>query len=130
MNLIYKNAQCALALIPGLMIIYKSKEFDIRNPNSVQDIQWSKRIWTVEEVYMSKQVLFVSTDAYFILSNWITLNGAMKGFEFIDNTREKRGLEGLYGFMVTKKHGEISTLVNIFPGLKDGIHVQLSTAIG
>ncbi|KAI8148739.1 hypothetical protein BJV82DRAFT_589434 [Fennellomyces sp. T-0311] len=128
MHLIYKSACCALALIPELKITGRDEEFniDIGNPYVVQEGQWSTRIWTLEEAYMSKQVLFVGTNAYF-WSNWINLNGNFKGYEFIDNIRGegkwKSGTALWYAKSRTssKAHDRIFALANIFPELKDGI---------
>ncbi|KAG2220997.1 hypothetical protein INT45_004616 [Circinella minor] len=72
MHKIYKNAQYTLALIPELCIT-KNEDFKCEHSyygnaarvtalKQISNSRWSKRSWTLEEVMMSKRILFVGTD--------------------------------------------------------------------
>ncbi|KAI8144017.1 hypothetical protein BJV82DRAFT_74360 [Fennellomyces sp. T-0311] len=55
MHLIYHHARCTLVLIPELNTRKDQNNADIANIDVIPESEWSKRIWTLEEAYMSKK---------------------------------------------------------------------------
>ncbi|KAI8143194.1 hypothetical protein BJV82DRAFT_657172 [Fennellomyces sp. T-0311] len=75
MHRIYENAICTLALIPELEMaenpgneefnISRNKDRDSLDIDIVQEVQWSKSVWTLQEAYSSKRVLFLGRNTHF-----------------------------------------------------------------
>ncbi|KAI8147615.1 hypothetical protein BJV82DRAFT_353368 [Fennellomyces sp. T-0311] len=130
MHLIYKNARCTLALIPELEF---TGDKDRRghyaaNTNIIPNSQWSKRMWTLEETYMSKSILFVGCNVY-LWSDHYKTQGVRKWDKFIENI-QGRGKEKWEAGTVlwyartrrsTKAHDQVFALANIFPELQEYI---------
>ncbi|KAG2224751.1 hypothetical protein INT45_009066 [Circinella minor] len=66
LHCIYKHAEYTLVLIPELE--YNNPKNDnaprVIDLDLVSDSKWSKRVWTLEEAYMSKQMLFVGRNVH------------------------------------------------------------------
>ncbi|KAI8142213.1 hypothetical protein BJV82DRAFT_579741 [Fennellomyces sp. T-0311] len=66
MHSIYKNAYCALVLIPELDFtghMIQTGEY-IANTRNIMETEWVKRVWTLEEAFMSKRMLFVGRNVH------------------------------------------------------------------
>ncbi|KAI8146618.1 hypothetical protein BJV82DRAFT_599202 [Fennellomyces sp. T-0311] len=130
MHLIYKNAYFTLALIPELELTgdKDSSGRDITNIDVIPNSQWSKRMWTLEEAYMSREVLFVGRNVHF-WSDYIEATDDGKTGTFIRNMQDRKDYEWKACTVLwyakartsSKAHDEVFALVNIFPELKEGI---------
>ncbi|KAI8144009.1 hypothetical protein BJV82DRAFT_74164 [Fennellomyces sp. T-0311] len=111
MHLIYKNSRCTLALIPELEV---TADLGYRaNVDIIPESQWSKRIWTLEEAYMSKSILFVGRNVHIWSKRVSTV--------FSSKTKACTALWFARTRTSSKAHDRIFALVNIFPELQDRI---------
>ncbi|KAI8142904.1 hypothetical protein BJV82DRAFT_612683 [Fennellomyces sp. T-0311] len=130
MHLIYKFARCTLALVPELSFTGDKDHDgnDITNIDIIIDSQWSKRMWTLEEAYMSKNIVFVGRNVH-LWSNDVKTYYQGRASTFIKNMHDSRkhswnaSTALWYARLRTssKTHDRIFALANIFPELKNGI---------
>ncbi|KAI8138781.1 hypothetical protein BJV82DRAFT_629777 [Fennellomyces sp. T-0311] len=127
MHLIYKNAYCTLVLMPELKIIGKSR-FGRRfaNPDVIAKSEWCKRAWTLEEAYMSRDMLIVGNDVYIwsdrIATPLTTATGNyMSSLKEKDKWKASTALRYAKTRTSSKAHDRVFALANIFPELKDCI---------
>ncbi|KAI8143278.1 hypothetical protein BJV82DRAFT_657230 [Fennellomyces sp. T-0311] len=125
MHLIYQNARCTLALVPELEA---DNTYNIANIDILPDCQWSKRIWTLEEAYMSKHTLFVGRNVHLWSNEIDMMDSEGKTVNFLSNIRDNKvkwkACTVLWYARTrtsSKVHDRIFALVNIFPELKDRI---------
>ncbi|KAI8143072.1 hypothetical protein BJV82DRAFT_579213 [Fennellomyces sp. T-0311] len=76
MHTIYKNARCTVAVVPEFQ--WARRDGGINAPYAnVKDIpntQWCKRIWTLEEAYVSEHILFLGNNVHM----WSNVNTIWK----------------------------------------------------
>ncbi|KAI8143008.1 hypothetical protein BJV82DRAFT_713682 [Fennellomyces sp. T-0311] len=129
MHLIYKNARCTLALIPELRCESGKTRGGYANMGVIPESQWSKRMWTLEEAYMSRNILFVGRDVHIWLNEISEFNPQRKSDTFLEyfqnrlETKWKASTILSYARTRTtsKPHDRIFALANIFTDLKSGI---------
>ncbi|KAI8148185.1 hypothetical protein BJV82DRAFT_663565 [Fennellomyces sp. T-0311] len=129
MHLIYRNARCTLVLVPELYWDRRDiyKEHGVVNTDVIQRSQWSKRLWTLEEAYMSKSILFVGRNAHF----WWDITDYDTGpdkKEFLTHMCQPNKAWRVCTLLwiaakrtSSKRHDRIFALANIYPELKSGI---------
>ncbi|KAI8136780.1 hypothetical protein BJV82DRAFT_661719 [Fennellomyces sp. T-0311] len=129
MHHIYKNARCTIALIPELEFIGDTNEAGLDNTdlNVIPESQWSRRIWTLEEAYMSRTILFLGRNVH-LWSSDLDIHGVREVNHFLENIQNKadnwRASTALWYARTrtsTKAHDRVFALVNIFPELKHGV---------
>ncbi|KAI8142991.1 heterokaryon incompatibility protein-domain-containing protein [Fennellomyces sp. T-0311] len=82
MHKIYENARCTLVLIPELKVATSTA-----NINAIPESNWSKRMWTLEEAYVSKSMLFVGQNAHLWSDGGVQVQGPTKYAKFLSNIR-------------------------------------------
>ncbi|KAI8141244.1 hypothetical protein BJV82DRAFT_670871 [Fennellomyces sp. T-0311] len=129
MHLIYKSAFCTVALVPELTYTGECRHhFPFTNIDVLSESQWSKRMWTLEETYMSRNIVFVGRNVHLCSSEVIPL-GSGKGQAFIDaivdiKKKQWRACTVLWYARIrtsSKAHDQVFALANIFPEYKDDI---------
>ncbi|KAI8148155.1 hypothetical protein BJV82DRAFT_654022 [Fennellomyces sp. T-0311] len=128
MHHIYENARCALALVPELGSTAERDEYGqyLANIDVIPDSQWAKRMWTLEEAYMSKKILFVGRDVHF-WTNYSSIKDDGPAGTFIASIQHTKKWKACTALWHAKRrtsstaHDRIFALANIFPELKDRI---------
>ena len=131
MHHIYKNSRCTIALVPELEFAGGTDEagLDDTDLNIIPESQWSRRIWTLEEAYMSNTILFLGRNVH-LWSSDLDIDGSAVTDHFLKNIQSKTDHKWLASTTLwyartrtsTKAHDRVFALINIFPELKDGIN--------
>lgn len=133
MHKIYSNSLYTIALIPefnlndtylygGLnrMSMNQSISIKVGCIESIKRSEWSKRMWTLEEAMMSKQILFVGRNIY-MWSNYkdsFIVSSIKKYMDDLFDRNFKKSANMVLRYshqrVSTKKHDKIFALINIF----------------
>ncbi|KAI7851197.1 heterokaryon incompatibility protein-domain-containing protein [Circinella umbellata] len=150
MHKIYKNARYTLALVPELCIT-KNEDFQCEHSyygnaarltalNQISNSRWSKRSWTLEEVMMSRRILFVGADTNLfqhslhtttIPTTYDDFSGTLLDFggrSHVNGTINQ-ALHHAHFRTSTKPHDMVFALINTFAHLCDEIEINYSTDI-
>ena len=71
MHEIYQNARCTVAVVPELEFSgnpYSSKNRSV-DISKILTSEWSKRMWTLNEAFMSRNILFLGRNVHFWSNN-------------------------------------------------------------
>ncbi|KAI8143021.1 hypothetical protein BJV82DRAFT_613137 [Fennellomyces sp. T-0311] len=126
MHLIYTNALCTLALIPELRYTWKKGTIDgYANVKKLPRTQWCKRMWTLEEAYVSKNILFLGHNVHI----WSDVDFIWKAYTNGTSERDAAVRKWIACTALwysrnrtsSKSHDRIFALANIFPELMSGI---------
>jgi hypothetical protein len=129
MHKIYSNANYTVALVPEFEIndgyMYGLSTMGIHQKISkinncircIEDSEWSKRMWTLEEAIMSKQILFVGRNIY-MWQNSINYNSFLKNL-FNKTISSNKVLRFAHQRTSTKNNDKIFALINIFHDIID-----------
>lgn len=125
MHKIYSNANYTVALIPEFELydgyMYGLNTMGIHQQISeinncircIEDSEWSKRMWTLEEAIMSKQILFVGRNIY-MWQNSIKHNSFYLNDLFNKTISSNKVLRYAHKRTSTKNNDKIFALMNIF----------------
>ena len=151
MHKVYRNARCTVAMVPELHSLipkhFENKDYQHGTWSrlfavlDLYDSHWMKRSWTLEEVMMSKRILFVGTDINMIQHSLHTTDFPTVVDLFSDTlldfggeNREKgsinQALSQAHFRTSTKPHDMIFALVNTFAHMFDDIDLNYDTDIG
>ncbi|KAI9276886.1 hypothetical protein BDA99DRAFT_494344 [Phascolomyces articulosus] len=133
MHHIYRNAQFTIVLVPELEY---TGEKDHRHGgqrglvmDTLLETEWAKRLWTLEESYMSRKMLFVGTNVHmWSIVGQDCIPSMTRTGHFLYNIcteQAKWNASTVLWFArarsSSKAHDWIFALVNMFPAIKDGI---------
>ncbi|KAI8142998.1 hypothetical protein BJV82DRAFT_613033 [Fennellomyces sp. T-0311] len=137
MHRIYQNAHCTLALVPELGCWPLSQGSNHENSSEwwgesanvhvLPNTEWCKRIWTLEEAYVSKSILFVGLNVHIwadVDYLWKILNPSNVVTTMAERTRKWMACTALWYSRKrtsSKQHDRIFALANIFPEIMDRI---------
>ncbi|KAI8143091.1 hypothetical protein BJV82DRAFT_669221 [Fennellomyces sp. T-0311] len=124
MHNIYKNARCTIALIPEFRWIRRRGTMgpDLK---VIPTSQWCQRIWTLEEAYVTKNIVFLGSNVHL----WGNVNliwslGASVIKTPNDELKKWWASTALWyarNRTSSKAHDRIFAMANIFPEVMDGI---------
>ncbi|KAI8142907.1 hypothetical protein BJV82DRAFT_111089 [Fennellomyces sp. T-0311] len=132
MHLIYMHACATLALVPELVYTGDKDDDgnDIANINGIPNSQWSKRIWTLEEAYLSLDTRYIGSNVHLYPRHTCGMDGSVLS-DFIKCFTRPLGrnhywkahtaLHHAKRRTTSKAHDQIFALANIFSELKNGI---------
>ena len=125
MHKIYKNAYCAVALVPELKTMSdRPTQVFISGADSqtLLNTQWVSRMWTLEEALMSSRLLYIGCDNH---CWWYRL--ARDGHPVFSG-RVKRDVASVLYYAhartSTKEHDHVFALANVFPDVMKDITVN------
>ena len=134
MHRIYSNAYCTAVLLPELQTkqsLYYSEgqcypQYLLRNldDDTLYGADWFTRLWTLEEVLMSKKVLFVGRDVHVW---WYTLRCFSEISALFKKSISKNLCTILFHAHMrtsTNNHDRIFALANIVPEIIDKINIS------
>ncbi|KAI8143066.1 hypothetical protein BJV82DRAFT_657426 [Fennellomyces sp. T-0311] len=134
MHSIYGNALCTLALVPELNVdqphCHNGPPGDFPNVRVLTKSQWCQRMWTLEEAYVSKDILFVGrnvhvwADATYIWRASVTIPGVFLPRRNLIEAKKWKACTALWYAKKrtsSKAHDQIFAFINIFPELKEFI---------
>ncbi|KAI9488667.1 hypothetical protein BDB00DRAFT_35100 [Zychaea mexicana] len=129
MHQIYTNAYCTVALVPEFHADDGGMGRDFVFPKfaSITQSEWYKRLWTLEEAFMSQRLLFVGRNVH---SWWYSAANVQELSSMCNSSGEARQwnvstiLHYAHKRASSNEYDRVFALANLFPDIMDEITIS------